>query len=54
MNPELEAETRGCGGGNKKSAGEAIGYLVWDDFASRPGLIGLKQPTTSPADYKGW
>ena len=36
-----------------KLAGEAIRHLVWDDFASRPGLIGLKEPTTTLADYKG-
>jgi hypothetical protein len=36
-----------------KLAGEAIGHLVWDGFASRPGLIGLMEPTTTPADYKG-
>ena len=40
-------------GAEKETAGEAIGHLVWDSFASRPGLIGLKKSTTTPADYKG-
>ena len=40
-------------GGTKEMAGEAIGHLVWDASASRLSLIGLRQPTTTPADYKG-
>ena len=39
--------------GTKEMAGEAIGHLVWDALASRPSLIGLMEPTTTPADYKG-
>ena len=37
----------------KEMAGEAIGHLVWDASASRLSLIGLTQPTPTPADYKG-
>jgi hypothetical protein len=46
MNTDQNIWPRGnAKGAEKETAGEAIGHLVWDSFASRPGLIGLNQPT---------
>jgi len=38
----------------KQTAGEAIGHPQRDLLDSRPSLIGLMNPTTTPADHKGY
>jgi hypothetical protein len=50
-NPEVRAESAATA--ETITAGEAIRHLSWDFTDSRLGLIGLMEPTTRTADYKG-